>query len=136
MEALIKKALDARKQAYAPYSHFSVGAALQTSDGMIFTGCNIENAAYPITNCAERTALFKAVSEGYRSFHSLCVVGGPSNTDILEECPPCGLCRQALREFCDPDSFNIVLACSPNQFRIFTLSELLPNSFGPVHLKR
>lgn len=134
---LIKEALKARKNAYTPYSKFNVGAALLTFDGKIYSGFNIENAAYSVCNCAERTALFRAVFDGYRKFKAIAVVGAKNeeNGEILSDyAPPCGMCRQALREFCDPNEFKVILAKSENEFKIFTLNDLLPESFGPEHL--
>lgn len=126
-KALMKIAENARKNAYAPYSHFKVGAALYTKSGKVFTGINIENAAYSPTNCAERTAIFKAVSEGEREFVAIAVCGGKGeNPDEL--CTPCGVCRQVLAEFCDGD-FKVILGNVKN-IREYTLSELLPHSFG------
>lgn len=118
---------------YSPYSHFKVGAALLTREGKLYTGCNIENAAYTPTNCAERTAFFKAVSEGERSFRAICIVGGKQGV-LTEYAAPCGVCRQVMMEFCDPDDFQIILATSPEQYEIFTLRELLPQGFGPGNL--
>ena len=132
---LIEAALAARHKAYTPYSHWQVGAALLSEDGEVFTGCNIENAAYTPTNCAERTALFKAVSEGARRFTAVAVVGGPEGSEPKELCPPCGVCRQALREFVDPETFRVVLgAADPAKTVVRTLAELLPESFGPAFL--
>ena len=134
---LIKEALRARINAYTPYSKFNVGAAILTDDGKIYSGFNIENAAYSVCNCAERTALFRAVFDGYRKFKAIAVVGSKSEEkgDILSQyAPPCGMCRQALREFCDPKEFEVILAKSENEFKIFTLNDLLPESFGPEHL--
>jgi cytidine deaminase len=128
---LIKTAIEARKRAYAPYSGFSVGAALLTADGRVFTGCNIENAAFTPTNCAERTAFFKAVSEGVRAFEAIAVVGGKGE-EPSEFCAPCGVCRQVMAEFCSPD-FRIVLGNEKNQ-TVYTLSELLPASFSKSDL--
>lgn len=132
IKTLISTAISMTEKAYVPYSHFHVGAALLTDDGTeegkIFTGCNIENAAYGPSNCAERTAVFKAVSEGYRDFTAIAVVGG-MNGEIRDFCPPCGVCRQVLAEFCDKD-FKIILAKSPEEYKIFTLGELLPESFS------
>lgn len=113
---------------YAPYSHFHVGAALLTNDGKIYTGCNIENAAYGPSNCAERTAVFKAVSEGERNFSAIAIVGGPDGK-IKDFCPPCGVCRQVLSEFCKKD-FKIILANDKSEVKEFTLAELLPESFS------
>jgi len=133
---LVSKALTARKSAYTPYSNFKVGAALLTSDNNIFEGFNIECASYPVCNCAERTALFRAVFEGFKKFKAIAVVGGKSEEqDFLNSyCPPCGMCRQALREFCVPEEFEIILAKSLEDFKIYTLEELLPQSFGPHYL--
>ncbi|MBO5520871.1 MAG: cytidine deaminase [Eubacterium sp.] len=133
IESLIPAALQAQKAAYAPYSHFRVGAALLCKDGTVYTGCNIENASYPAGNCAERTAIFKAVSEGRREFLAICVVGGREGEDP-EYCPPCGICRQVCAEFCDADSFQIILAKSENEYTVHTLGELLPLGFGAAQL--
>ena len=127
------QAAAARALAYAPYSHFAVGAALLGKDGKIYTGCNIENASYPAGNCAERTAVFKAVSEGCREFEALAIAGGPEVGDKLTLCTPCGICRQVLREFCLPE-FPIYFSDGQGGFRMMTLSELLPESFGPESL--
>ena len=130
---LIKTAIDMTKRSYAPYSHFHVGAALLDKNGKVWTGCNIENAAYGPSNCAERTAVFKAVSEGVRDFEVIAVVGGPEdeagNPKIEDFCPPCGVCRQVLSEFCDRD-FKIILANGKGEQKVFTLAELLPESFS------
>ena len=131
---LIRAALGAQKTAYAPYSHFLVGAALLCKDGTIYTGCNIENASYPAGNCAERTAIFKAVSEGKKDFAAICVVGGREGEEP-EFCPPCGICRQVCAEFCDAQSFQIILARSETDFKEYTLGELLPLGFGAAQLK-
>ncbi len=128
---LVSKAMDARKMAYAPYSKFAVGAALLAKSGEIYTGCNIESAAYTPTNCAEQTAFFKAISEGERDFLAIAVVGGKVDEEICEFCPPCGVCRQVMAEFCEADEFEIILAKDREDMKIFTLSELLPMSFGP-----
>lgn len=135
---LLKIAADAAKGAYTPYSGFCVGAALLTSDGEIYTGCNIENASYTPTVCAERTAFFKAVSEGKRNFSAIAVVGG-KREDIMkgtvtDACPPCGVCRQVMSEFCERDSFRIILG-SPDAPDVYTLSELLPLVFDKNNLK-
>lgn len=132
---LIKEALEARKMAYTPYSHFQVGAALLTTDGKIYRGCNIENAAYTPTNCAERTAFFKAVSEGERAFAAIAIVGGAEDAKKLDFCAPCGVCRQVMEEFCDEEAFEIVLARSVDEYEIYTLKELFPKGFGPKNLK-
>ena len=112
---------------YAPYSHFKVGAVLLTKSGKLYTGCNIENSAYTPTNCAERTAFFKAVSEGEREFQAICIVGG-KNGQITNYTPPCGVCRQVMMEFCNPDTFQVILA-RQDEYKIFTLKELLPMGF-------
>ena len=132
---LIEEALEARKMAYTPYSHFQVGAALLTADGKIYRGCNIENAAYTPTNCAERTAFFKAVSEGGRAFKAIAIVGGAEDAKKLDFCAPCGVCRQVMEEFCDEEAFEIVLARSVDEYEIYTLKELFPKGFGPKNLK-
>ena len=124
---LINKAKKARENAYAPYSEFKVGAALLCKDGKIYTGCNIENISYGATNCAERTAIFKAVSEGEYEFEAIAIVGGK---DKLELTSPCGMCRQVMREFCDSD-FKIILADDVNQ-KEYLLEELLPLSFDNI----
>ena len=132
---LIEEALEARKMAYTPYSHFQVGAALLTTDGKIYRGCNIENAAYTPTNCAERTAFFKAVSEGKREFTAIAIVGGAEDATEFDWCAPCGVCRQVMEEFCDEEAFEIVLARSVDEYEIYTLKELFPKGFGPKNLK-
>lgn len=130
---LITKANNARQFSYTPYSDFKVGAALLLSDGEIITGCNIENAAYGPTNCAERTAFFKAISEGKRSFCAIAIVGGKG--EVAEEYAyPCGVCRQVMREFCN-DDFCIIVAKSKEEYKVYTLSELLPEGFGGGNLK-
>ena len=131
---LISHALQARKQSYSPYSHFQVGAALLSKDGNLYTGCNIENAAYTPGNCAERTAFFKAVREGVREFSSIAIVGGPEGADTLDLCAPCGVCRQVMMEFCDPKTFEVILAKDPEHYEIFTLEQILPMGFGPKDL--
>lgn len=135
-EELIQAAFRARKLSYSPYSHYQVGAALETRDGQIFTGCNIENASYTPTVCAERTAVFKAVSQGARRFSRIAVVGGPEGEDGLLSgfAVPCGVCRQVLNEFSDGD-FTVIVAKSPEEYRVFTLSQLLPDAFGPSDLR-
>lgn len=130
---LIETAADQLQYSYVPYSGFRVGAALLAQNGSIYTGCNIENAAYTPTNCAERTAFFKAVSEGVRSFRAICIVGGPDGR-LESYTPPCGVCRQVMMEFCDPEAFRIILAKSREEYEIFTLKELLPSGFGPANL--
>ena len=131
---LIREAIAAMQYSYSPYSHFRVGAALLTRGGKIYRGCNIENAAYGPTNCAERTAFFKAVSEGELDFDAICIVGGKDG--ILEEyAPPCGVCRQVMMEFCNPETFKIILATDEVHYTEYTLGELLPLGFGPGNLK-
>lgn len=130
---LIEMAFQGRKRAYAPYSRFFVGAALLCEDGSVFLGCNIENASYPAGNCAERTAVFHAVSEGKRRLKAIAIVGGREGQD-MDYCPPCGICRQVLREFCDPSRFMVILAKSKSEYQKFTLDQLLPHSFGPENL--
>ena len=131
---LVMEALKARKQAYCPYSGFAVGAALLCADGRVFTGCNIENAAYPATNCAERTAIFKAVSEGKTEFRAIAIIGGPKGKEPENFCAPCGVCRQVMAEFCDPETFQIILAVDAKHYDIYTLKEMLPKGFGPSNL--
>lgn len=131
-QTLIRAALRARKNAYAPYSGFRVGAALLAQDGTVYTGCNVECASFSVTNCAERTALFKAVSEGERHFTALAVVGGKDDTPQAE-ITPCGVCRQALYEFCGGDLI-VLMAQDEAHFTRCTLAELLPASFGPKEL--
>ena len=132
-QELIEAAVKMTALSYAPYSHFHVGAALLAKDGTVFTGCNIENAAYGPSNCAERTAIFKAVSEGVRSFEAIAIVGGAENeegeTEIKDFCPPCGVCRQVMSEFCGKD-FKIILFDGKSSIKEFTLAELLPESFN------
>ncbi|MGI6006613.1 MAG: cytidine deaminase [Ruminococcus sp.] len=131
---LIEAAMKARKEAYAPYSHFCVGAALLCRDGTVYTGCNVENASYPAANCAERTAVFKAVSEGKRQFAAIAVMGGPEEAKQLQECMPCGICRQVLAEFCS-GGMVIITGVSPENYKEYTLEELLPHSFTGKNLQ-
>ncbi|MBZ4671690.1 MAG: cytidine deaminase [Clostridiales bacterium] len=133
-EKMIDAAIEMLRFSYSPYSGFKVGAALLAENGKIYTGCNIENAAYTPTNCAERTAFFKAVSEGEHDFKAICIVGGKDGV-LTEYAPPCGVCRQVMMEFCDPEKFLIILAVSKEKYDIFTLKELLPLGFGPGNLK-
>ena len=132
---LIELACKGREQAYTPYSGFRVGAALLTRSGTVYLGCNIENASYGPTNCAERTAFFKAVSEGEREFEAIAIVGGPGEGRTGEMCAPCGVCRQVMMEFCDPKTFRIILENGGGKVRTFLLEELLPLGFGPDNLK-
>lgn len=130
---LITLAYDAQSRSYCPYSHFATGAALEAADGRVYQGCNIENAAYSPTNCAERTAFFKAVSEGVRGFARIAVVGNYQGQSG-DYCAPCGVCRQVMAEFCDVDTFEVIVARSTEEYRIFRLRELLPEHFGPEDL--
>lgn len=131
---LIRQAIDALPGAYAPYSGFHVAAALLCKDQSVYTGVNIENASYSATNCAERSAMFAAVNEGKRDFEAIAICGGIKGV-MTEYCAPCGVCRQVMREFCNPGSFRIILAKSPDDYKIYTLEELLPMSFGPELLR-
>lgn len=129
-QQLIALAMKAREKAYAPYSHFAVGAALLTKEGQVYTGCNIENASYGATNCAERTAIFKAVSEGAKEFIKIAIVGGKVGEEITEYAYPCGVCRQVMAEFCDVKEMTVLIAKSENEYVEKKLDELLPLSFG------
>jgi cytidine deaminase len=131
---LIERAAQAREFAYAPYSDYMVGAALLAADGEIYTGCNVENAAYGPSNCAERTAVFKAVSEGKRSFTAIAIVGGKRDGEG-DFATPCGVCRQVLAEFDSAGSMTIIAAKSTEEYQIYTLKELLPHGFGPENLE-
>lgn len=133
IQEMIDLAIEQLAFSYTPYSGFKVGASLLTKSNRLFTGCNIENAAYTPTNCAERTAFFKAVSEGEREFQAICIVGGQDGI-LKEYAAPCGVCRQVMMEFCNPHTFQIILATSREQYEIFTLEELLPKGFGPDNL--
>lgn len=135
-EKIVSEALRMRQYSYVPYSHFCVGAALLTENGDIYTGCNIENAAYTPTNCAERTAFFKAVSEGERSFTAIAIAGGAEDAKELEYCSPCGVCRQVMMEFCNPETFQVVLVKSETEYQVFSLQEILPLGFGPKDLEK
>ena len=128
IKELIQTALDARKNAYAPYSHYQVGAALLSSDGTIYSGCNIENASYGATNCAERTAFFSAVSEGKRDFLAIAIAGGLEGEEITDYAVPCGICRQIMQEFCG-DDFQVIVAKSTENFRQYPFFEILPFGF-------
>ena len=134
-ENLIKLAFEGRKFAYAPYSKFRVGAALETKDGKVYTGCNIENAAYTPCNCAERTAFFKAVSEGEKDFSRIVIVGGyEEGEEVSGFAAPCGVCRQVMMEFCNPKEFQIIVAKSVEEYKEYTLEQLFPEGFGPGNL--
>jgi len=130
---LLLRAIEARDFAYAPYSNHKVGAALFGKSGKVYTGCNVENAAYTPTNCAERTAIFKAVSEGEREFEAIAIVGGIGDT-LSELCAPCGVCRQVLSEFCDND-MKVVMG-TPEKISVSTLGDLLPYSFNKTNLTK
>ena len=132
-QELVKQALAARKFAYVPYSKFRVGAAVLAKNGAIYTGCNIENAAYTPTSCAERTAVFKAVSEGITEFDAIAVCGGPGEAEPEDFCTPCGVCRQALFEFGGPE-LNVIMAKTPDDFIERSMDELLPFGFGPSNV--
>lgn len=126
---LVEKAYEAQKFAYTPYSEFNVGAALLGTNGKIYLGCNIENAAFSPTNCAERTAFFKAISEGQREFLAIAIVGNKNGAEATDYCAPCGVCRQVIAEFCDPKTFKIYLAKNKDDFKEYLLEDLLPLGF-------
>ena len=130
VERLIEEAMKSREMAYAPYSEFRVGAALLDGDGTIYSGCNIENASYGACNCAERTAIFKAVSEGAGDFRAIAIVGG-KDKNVTEFCPPCGICRQVMSEFCDADTFKVILF-DGTETRSYLLGDLLPHAFDSL----
>ena len=134
-QKLMSTAIEYRKRSYSPYSGFQVGAALLSADGEIFGGCNIESASFSPTNCAERTAIFKAVSEGESGFKAIAVVGNKKGApeEEWEFCTPCGVCRQVMLEFVNPEEFEI-FAAKGKEIRKFTLSQLLPESFSPSML--
>ena len=133
-EQLATMAKGAMEQAYSPYSGYKVGAALLCKDGSVYTGCNVENASFSATNCAERTAFFKAVSEGKKEFAAIAVCGGKDG--VIEGLfPPCGVCRQVMQEFCDSETFQIIVAKSEAEYQVYQLKELLPYGFGPDNVK-
>lgn len=132
-EELVRRALEMVRAAYAPYSRFQVGAAVRGASGRVYAGANVENAAFGAGVCAERNALFQAVAAGERRILAVAVCGGPEGR-VADFCPPCGICRQALREFCDPAACEVVLATSETNLRALTLERLLPESFGPAAL--
>ncbi len=133
---LAGKALEARKLSYCPYSGVAVGAALLCRDGTVYTGCNIENSAFSATVCAERTAIFKAVSEGRRDFAALAVAGGKRDEESpTDYCMPCGVCRQVMAEFCSPAEFTVISVKSTGDYRSYKLGELLPGAFGAASMK-
>ena len=134
-QELINLALEARERSYSPYSNHPVGAALLAKSGKVYLGCNVESASYTPANCAERTAVFKAVSEGDTEFEKIAIVGGKRSEKELPICPPCGVCRQVLMEFCDPETFIIILGTNvPGKSKEYKLKELLPLGFGPSSL--
>ncbi len=136
-EELMSKAMKARLKAYTPYSHYKVGAALLSKKGIVYTGCNIENASFTPTSCAERTAFFKAVSEGDTEFEAIAICGGPEDARKLGFCSPCGVCRQVMAEFCD-DDFKIFLLTGQSNgepvMETYTLKDIIPMRFGPKDL--
>lgn len=134
-EKLIHAVLKARENAYAPYSHYQVGAALLTEDGEIVTGCNVENASYGAACCAERTAVFKAVSEGKKRFQAIAIAGGMEGREPEDYAYPCGICRQVLSEFAGKDDFSVIVVKSTEDYKEYQLSELLPWSFGGDSIK-
>ena len=130
---LIEEAMKAREFSYSPYSNFKVGAALLAKNGKVYTGCNIENAAFTPTNCAERTAFFKAVSEGVTEFEKIVIVAGK---DAIEDyTAPCGVCRQVMMEFCNPSKFMVIMAKTPEDYKEMTLEEVMPMGFGPTNIE-
>ncbi|MDP4110310.1 MAG: cytidine deaminase [Bacillota bacterium] len=133
---LLETAIESRKLSYSPYSHFAVGAALLCSDGTVYTGCNIENAAYSPSICAERVAIFKALSENRRDFKAIAIAGGKSGEDFDGLCPPCGVCRQVLQEFCSPSDFEVILGSSGDNMKVLRLSEIFPFAFMPESIKK
>ncbi len=133
IKELIRSAIEAREKAYTPYSHFKVGAALLGKSGNIYQGCNIENAAYTPSNCAERTAFFKAVSEGEITFEGIAIVAAPEGGELVTTAP-CGVCRQVMMEFCDYKTFSIILATGEESYQCYSLQELMPMGFGPKDL--
>ena len=134
LDELVTRAQGARERAYAPYSRFKVGAAVLAESGRIYEGANVENASYPAGMCAERNAIGAAVCGGERRLVALAVCGGPEG-EPAGYCPPCGICRQAMREFCDPADFRVIEARAPGDYRVHTLDALLPESFGPQSLR-
>ena len=132
-KALVREAYEAQKRAYCPYSHWAVGAALLTKEGKIYRGCNVENNTFTPSVCAERVAIFKAVSEGVRDFAAIAIVGNDVNTPIGKGdfCPPCGVCRQVMSEFC-PSDFEIVLGKNYDEYEVYTLAELMPKVSLPL----
>ena len=123
---LLQLAIEARKNSYSPYSGFRVGAALLTKSGKVYLGCNIENSGFTATSCAERTAFFKAVSDGEKEFAAIAIVGGTKGEELQDLCYPCGVCRQVMAEFCHPDEFQVICAKSPAEYKVHPLRELIP----------
>lgn len=130
---LVALAIEAKNKSYSPYSKFKVGAALLAKNGKVYTGANIESAAYSPSNCAERTAFFTAVFEGEREFEAIAVAGGFSD-ETADYCYPCGVCRQVMMEFCDAETFRIIVAKDKNNFKEYLLKDILPFGFGPADL--
>lgn len=129
IKSLIRQALAARERSFCPISDFAVGAALLTEEGKVYPGCNIEVGGMSPSNCAERTAIFKAVSEGELNFRAIAVVGGPRGKAPAGLCPPCGVCRQVVAQFCDLERFQVIVAVDEEQYRRYTLAQLLPDAF-------
>ncbi len=132
---LISLADEARDRSYAPYSGYTVGAALLCDDGTVITGCNMENAAFGPGICAERCAIYKAVSDGHRDFSAIAVAGSPAGEKISQYASPCGVCRQVMREFADPKELTVITAGPEGAYKVYTLEDLLPDSFGPDNVK-
>lgn len=130
---LIEAAFEAQKRAYVPYSKFRVGAALLALDGTIYGGCNLENASFGASNCAERTAFFRALYEGQRDFDAIAIVGSKVDGPPAWA-NPCGICRQVMAEFCDPDTFEVILALSPEEYKVYKLKDMFPHAFSPSNL--
>lgn len=133
IDRLVSRALEMVPRAYAPYSRFQVGAAVLAESGKCYGGANVENASYPAGICAERNAIAQAVASGERKLTAIAICGGKDGV-IADYCPPCGICRQVMREFCDPERFHVVVARSAADFKVYTLAQLLPESFGPASL--
>ena len=138
LEKLIEKAFEMKEKAYCPYSNYHVGAAILAKSGKIYGGMNVENSSYGATICAERNAIFKAVSEGDKQFSAIVICGGfdenKNKEDKSNYAFPCGICRQVLREFNNPKEFKVYICPNKEKYNVFTLEELLPHSFGPEHL--
>jgi cytidine deaminase len=135
IERLVAHALEMMPRAYAPYSRFQVGAAVLAASGKVYGGANVENASYPAGICAERSAIAQAAASGERKLTAIAICGGKEGR-IAGYCPPCGICRQTMREFCDPEAFRVVVARSAGDYKVYTLAQLLPDSFGPGALDR